>query len=125
MSAVSVKLSDIPLRCFQGVIPAVIATSDRSGIPNVTYLSQVFYLDEKRVALSCQFFNKTKKNVLENPYASVEIYDPQTIDVYRIVLRYDHAETDGPIFEKMSAPSLIFPSPSRSFNEIISSLSKA
>jgi len=98
----AVKLVDVPARCFQGVVPAVIATSDLNGIPNVTYLSQVFILDDKRVALSCQFFNKTKKNVLENPFASVELYDPQSFEMYRFMIRYDHAETEGPLFDNMS-----------------------
>jgi adenylate cyclase len=96
------KLGDLSKRCFQGVIPAVITTCDTRGIPNVTYLSQVFLLDDRRVALSCQFFNKTKQNVLVNPYANVELYDPQTLDGYRLDLRYDHAETDGPLFESMA-----------------------
>lgn len=89
--------------CFQGVIPAIIATCSRDGEPNVTYLSQVHYLDEKRVALSCQFFNKTKKNVAENPYASVQLYDPVTFQAYQLELRFDHSETEGPLFEGMSA----------------------
>jgi hypothetical protein len=97
------RLGDLPMRCFQGVTPTVIATCDRNGIPNATYLSQVFFLDDDHVALSCQFFNKTKKNVLENPYASLEMYDPQTLELYRIEVRFDHAETTGPLFEKMSA----------------------
>jgi hypothetical protein len=90
------------MRCFSGVIPASIATCDREGIPNVTYLSQVHYVDEGHIALSCQFFNKTKKNVVENRYASVELYDPQTIEMYRLRVRYEHAETEGPLFEVMS-----------------------
>jgi adenylate cyclase len=97
-----VRLTELPRRCFQGVIPAVISTCDPDGIPNVTYLSQVHFLDDTHVALSCQFFNKTKRNVLANPYANVELYDPQTIDGYRLDLRYDHAETQGPLFERMA-----------------------
>ena len=97
------KLGDLPKSCFQGVIPTVITTCDASGVPNVTYLSQVFFLDEGHVALSCQFFNKTKQNVLANPYANVELYEPQTFDGYRMDLRFDHAETSGPLFERMSA----------------------
>jgi adenylate cyclase len=96
------KISALPMRCFQGVIPAVIATCDKDGIPNVTYLSQVHYVDDGHIALSCQFFNKTKKNVLANRYASVELYDPQTIEMYRLRVRYERAETEGPLFDVMS-----------------------
>ncbi len=96
------KLGELPKRCFQGVMPAVIATCDPQGIPNVTLLSQVFLVDDRRVALSCQFFNKTKQNVLANPLANVELYDPLTLDGYRLDLRYDHAETQGPLFESMA-----------------------
>ncbi|MDB5221322.1 MAG: putative sensor protein [Myxococcaceae bacterium] len=96
------KVSDLARRCFQGVMPAVIATCDDDGIPNVTYLSHVHYLDATHIALSCQFFNKTKKNVLANRYASIELYDPQTIEMYRMRVRYDHAETSGALFHDMS-----------------------
>ncbi len=91
-----------PLCCFQGVIPATIATSGRDGTPNVTYLSQVFHVDERHVALSCQFFNKTKQNVLENPFACVELFDPLTFEAYYLELRYLHAEHSGPLFDAMS-----------------------
>jgi hypothetical protein len=84
------------------VTPSVIATCDDKGVPNVTYLSQVHLIDGERVALSCQFFNKTKKNVVVNPYACCEVYDPVTFDAYRLVLAYDHAESEGPLFESMS-----------------------
>ena len=96
-------LSGMPQRCFQGVVPSVIATADQHGVPNITYLSQVFRIDDRRVALSCQFFNKTKANVLVNPYAALEVYDPISFDAYRVVVRYDHAETAGPLFETMSS----------------------
>jgi hypothetical protein len=96
------KTSDLPMRCFQGVMPAVIATCDDEGIPNVTYLSHVYFVDADHLALSCQFFNKTKKNVLANRHASVEIHDPQTLDMYRLRVRYQAAQTEGPLFETMS-----------------------
>ena len=37
-------------QCFQGVIPSAIATVDRRGIPNVTYVSQVYLIDDRHVA---------------------------------------------------------------------------
>jgi hypothetical protein len=95
------RLADLPHRCFQGVFPAVLATCAADGTPNVTYLSQVFRVDDRHVALSCQFFNKTKQNVLENPYAAIELYDPISFAAYRLELRYDHEEHSGPLFETM------------------------
>ncbi len=91
-----------PPRCFQGVVPALIATSATDGTPNVTYLSQVFHIDDRHVALSCQFFNKTKQNVLANPYATVSLFDPVTFECYRLELRFLHAEDSGPLFDAMS-----------------------
>jgi hypothetical protein len=88
--------------CFQGVVPALIATCGRDGEPNVTYLSQVFYVDPRHVALSCQFFNKTKRNVEENPFAAVLVYDPVSFDAWRLKLRYLRSETTGPLFDTMA-----------------------
>lgn len=91
----------LPARCYQGVTPALIATCAADGTPNVTYLSHVFSIDETHVALSCQFFNKTKQNVLENPYASVQLYDPVNFEAYQLELRFERAETTGPLFDSM------------------------
>ncbi len=97
----SVPLDSL-LPAFQGILPAIIATCSRDGEPNVTYISQVHHLDDRHVALSCQFFNKTRRNVDENPYASVVLHDPLSLDAYRLRLRFDHAERSGPLFEAMS-----------------------
>jgi adenylate cyclase len=89
--------------CFQGVTPSLIATVDGAGVPNITYVSQVYYLDEKHVALSCQFFNKTRRNLDENPRACVEMLDPLTLQAYRIRLKFLRSEKAGPLFDVMSA----------------------
>lgn len=97
----------IPLRdiatCFEGVIPAMMATCSLEGEPNVTEISQVHLVDETHVALSHQFFNKTQRNVRENPHATVQVFAPATYHLYRLQLRFDHSETEGPLFEEMSA----------------------
>ena len=97
----SARLEDLR-DCFQGVIPSIIATSSAAGEPNVTYLSEVYYVDSKHVALSCQFFNKTQRNVAENPYADVTLMDPVTFEAWRLVLKFDHFETSGPLFDNMA-----------------------
>ena len=83
-------------------MPSIIATADSSGMPNVTYLSQVYFVDERHVALSCQFFNKTRRNLDENPAACVEVHDPVTLQAYRLRLKFLRSEKSGPLFDTMA-----------------------
>ncbi|HYP85713.1 GAF domain-containing protein [Variovorax sp.] len=89
--------------CFDGAIPAMMATCAADGTPNVAYLSQVYYVDARHVALSFQFFNKTRANILAHPFGTVLVMDPITIGFYRLHLRYLRTETSGPLFEGMKA----------------------
>ncbi|MBV8516604.1 MAG: GAF domain-containing protein [Acidobacteria bacterium] len=89
-------------RCFQGVIPTIIASSDAHGMPNVTYVSQVYLIDDQHVALSCQFFNKTRRNLDANPFISAELLDPVTMQAYRLRLKFVRSEKRGPLFETMA-----------------------
>lgn len=90
-------------RCFQGVIPSIIGTSDAHGTPNVTYASQIHLIDDDHVALSRQFFNKTSRNLDENARACAEVHDPVTFQSYRLHLRFLRSEKSGPLFDVMSA----------------------
>ncbi len=87
--------------CFEGVIPAEIATASADGVPNVTHLSRVHMIDDERVALSNQFFSKTTKNLAENPRACVVVVDPTTYSSYRMMLVYERTERRGPVFERL------------------------
>jgi predicted pyridoxine 5'-phosphate oxidase superfamily flavin-nucleotide-binding protein len=89
--------------CFEGAVPAVIATCARDGTPNVSYISEVHYVDAQHVALSYQFFSKTRQNVLENPRATVIVIHPCTGAQYRLAVRYLRTEESGPLFECMKA----------------------
>lgn len=89
--------------CFEGAIPGTIATAAADGTPNVAYLSQVQFVDSRHVALSYQFFNKTRQNIMANPHATLMLVHPVTVAQYRISLRYLHTETSGPLFESMKA----------------------
>jgi hypothetical protein len=97
-----ISLRDIP-ECFEGIIPAMMTTCSLEGEPNITEISQVHLVDDRHVALSHQFFNKTQRNVRENPYASVLLFSPRTFDQYRLQLRLDHSESEGALFEEMAA----------------------
>ena len=96
------SLRDLTL-CFEGAVPAVIATAAADGTPNVTYLSRVRCVDDERVALSNQFFSKTQRNLAENPRASVLLVDPVSYEQYRLELAYERTERRGPIFEQLRA----------------------
>lgn len=89
--------------CLEGAIPANIATCAPDGTPNVSYVSQVNYVDASHVALTFQFFNKTRENVLANPRAVVLVVNPVTAARFRMELEYLRTETEGPLFETMKA----------------------
>jgi adenylate cyclase len=88
--------------CFQGLIPATLFTCSRDGVPNAAFISHVDFVDGGRVALSFQFFNKSKKNISENPNALVRLIDPDTSQGWRLRLRYVRSETSGPVFDRMA-----------------------
>jgi adenylate cyclase len=97
----SVQLDGI-LPCLQGVIPSWLATCSEDGVPNVTVLSIVHYVDAERVALTRQFFNKTSANLDENPFAQALVIDPATADQFLLDLRFLHTETNGPTFDAVA-----------------------
>jgi hypothetical protein len=93
----AVALEDIA-SCFEGIIPASICTCSRDGTPNLTYLSIVHRIDNLHVGLSYQFFNKTRDNLLQNPFAQVVVVSPTNLHQYRLDLRFERTETGGVLF---------------------------
>jgi len=95
-----VRLQDIA-SCFEGVVPSPICTCSTDGMPNVTYLSIVHLIDATHVALSVQFFNKTRRNIMDNPRAQVLLVAPDTMNQYRIDLAFERTEISGSLFERV------------------------
>ena len=103
MTALAEVNMDVLRRSLEGIVPSVLSTCDAERVPNVSLISQVHYVDRAHVALSYQFFNKTRQNLLQTHCASVAIVDPVTMAQHRLSLDYVETRTDGPVFESMRA----------------------
>ncbi|MDG4647900.1 GAF domain-containing protein [Roseibacterium sp. SDUM158017] len=88
---------------MEGIAASTLCTCDADGMPNASMISQVHWVDEGHVALSYQFFNKTRANLLATRKASVLIFDPRTLAQHRLDLDYVETRTAGPLFETMKA----------------------
>jgi GAF domain-containing protein/pyridoxamine 5'-phosphate oxidase-like protein len=102
VSELSVPLESIG-PCLQGVLPSWLVTCSAEGVPNATIISIVRYVDSERVALTRQFFNKTRANLDANPQAQVIVVDPGSGDQFALDLRYLHTESEGAIFDEVEA----------------------
>jgi hypothetical protein len=95
------RLPDEIRPVLENGIPAAMVTCSASGVPNTTIISQVYYVDETHAALSFQFFNKTIRNVRENPRAHVTVQDIPGFTLWILELEFERSETQGPIFDAM------------------------
>lgn len=86
---------------LQGILPGVITTVSKDNIPNLSYISQVHYVDEEHLAISWQFFNKTYRNIQENPNFSVLITSPTTFSMWKIDLHFVETLREGDLFDEM------------------------
>ena len=86
---------------MQNGLPAIIVTVSAGGVPNTTILSQVYYVDASHVALSFQFFNKTTRNIMENPHACVSLSDLVGRSVWLLDIQFARSESEGRTFDEM------------------------
>lgn len=89
--------------CFEGVIPSVVATLDAEGVPNVSYLSQVYLVDDDHIALSNQFFSKTADNVGATGRATLLVVSGRSGVQYTLGLAHEASLTAGDTFDRMAA----------------------
>jgi hypothetical protein len=90
-------------RLLEGVIPPSMCTVSADGVPHLNYLSHVEYVDEQHVALTYQFLNRSRANVLATGRVALAVECPYTGACITLQLRYRHTETEGPLFERMRA----------------------
>lgn len=100
-------MRNVPLEAirdsFEGIMPSVIATTDAAGMPNLSYLSHVHYVDSDHVALSNQFFSKTAANVALRGRATVAVLDGRIGVQHTLDLVFESSLQSGPIFDRVSA----------------------
>ena len=90
-------------RMMEGVVPPVLCTVSADRVPNVSYLSLCEYVDPLHIALSYQFFNRSRENVLATRRAALTLDDPYTGAGVTLQLEYLRTETEGPVFERLRA----------------------
>jgi hypothetical protein len=90
-------------RMMEGVVPPVLCTVSAERVPNVSYLSLCEYVDPLHIALSYQFFNRSRENVLATRRAALTLDDPYTGAGVVLQLEYLRTETEGPVFERLRA----------------------
>ena len=90
-------------RMMEGVIPPTLCTASVDRMPNVSYLSLAEYIDPLHIALSYQFFNRSRENVLATKRACLTLDDPYTGAGVVLQLEYLRTETEGPVFERLRA----------------------
>lgn len=90
-------------RVLDGGIPPTLCSVSADGIPHVNLLSHVEYVDGGHVALTFQFFNHSRENILATGRASLMVEDPCAGASLALQLRYLRTETEGPVFERLRA----------------------
>ncbi|WP_447919585.1 GAF domain-containing protein [Achromobacter aegrifaciens] len=90
-------------RVLDGGIPPTLCSVSADGIPHVNLLSHVEYVDAGHVALTFQFFNHSRENILATRRASLMVEDPCTGGSLALQLCYLRTETEGPVFERLRA----------------------
>jgi GAF domain-containing protein len=90
-------------RMMEGVIPPTMCTASPDHMPNVSYLSLAEYVDPLHIALSYQFFNRSRENVLATRRAALTLDDGYSGAGVVLQLEYLRTETEGPVFERLRA----------------------
>jgi adenylate cyclase len=90
-------------RMLEGVVPPAMCSVGEDGMPHTNYLSLAEYVDAEHLALSFQFFNQSRKNVMATKRVSISFDDPYTGAGVVLQLVYERTETSGPAFEKLRA----------------------
>lgn len=96
------RLRDVR-RLLEGVIPPAMCSVAADGMPHVNFLSHAEYIDDEHVALTYQFLNRARANVLATGRVALSVEDPIAGGSVLLQLRYVRTDTEGPVFERLRA----------------------
>ena len=97
----NIMITEEMMPCLQGALPSALATVDDNGTPNISYISQVYYVDNNHVALSNQFFNKSMRNIKSNGRATVNVFRPDNLKSWYLELKHKESKSEGELFDNM------------------------
>lgn len=107
MSAPAPADLNVPLksvrRMLEGLMPPSMTTVTPEGMPHVNHVSHAEYVDEHHVALTWQFQNASRANVLATRRACLSFDDPTSGTGFVMQLEYQRTEVEGPLFERLRA----------------------
>ena len=98
----SVPLKSIR-RMLEGLMPPAMTTVTPDGMPHVNHVSHAEYVDENHVALTWQFQNTSRANILATRRACLSFDDPTSGTGFVMQIEYLRTETEGPLFERLRA----------------------
>lgn len=79
--------------------PAVLATVDEAGLPNVIYVGAIGLCENERIVIADNYFHKTRRNVLRGGIGAFLFID-KSGKSYQVKGRLEY-HTDGEIFKLM------------------------
>ncbi len=77
----------------------VFSTASKDGIPNAVPIGAKKIIDDETILISNQYFDKTLKNLIENPVAGLTFWDTKSHEGYQIK-GTTTIETSGERFKK-------------------------
>ena len=97
-----VKLNAEMKETFSKIKLFPVATSSKSGVPNVAPIAFVMLVSDDTIWLADNYMNKTLANVKENPHIALYLWEPDSKQCYQIKGKVE-VKTSGPDYEKMKA----------------------
>ncbi|MHB8090933.1 MAG: pyridoxamine 5'-phosphate oxidase family protein [Syntrophales bacterium] len=79
--------------------PIILSTADKRGIPNAIYATFVKLLDDGRIVVADNYFNKTRTNITNGSKGAI-LFITKENKSYQAKGNIEYC-TDGPIYEDM------------------------